>query len=190
MGVYDFSIVRDRRFFGINTDLRIDPNLISYPFDTRIQALKQPGCKSGRRMVDWCEQTIMTLISSNFIFSRFYSLTVKYFVLCIWTNDFVLALINTEDLKTEFYCNDCNDACNMLTTIKLCDYHWTLTHCRCRYMSYFTAKSSMVANDFMVLDGTRCTRSVCATKMQCKLWSDDNISRGTYSSEHQTKLKA
>ena len=30
MGVYDFSIVRDRRLFGINTDLRIYPNSIPY----------------------------------------------------------------------------------------------------------------------------------------------------------------
>ena len=31
MGVYDFSIVTDRLFFGINTYLQIDPNLIPYP---------------------------------------------------------------------------------------------------------------------------------------------------------------
>ena len=31
MGVYDFSIVKDMRLFGINTDLWMDPNLIPYP---------------------------------------------------------------------------------------------------------------------------------------------------------------
>ena len=30
MGVYEFSIVRDGTLFGINTDLRIDPNSIPY----------------------------------------------------------------------------------------------------------------------------------------------------------------
>ena len=30
MGIYDFSIVRGRGFFGINTDLRIDPNWNPY----------------------------------------------------------------------------------------------------------------------------------------------------------------
>ena len=30
MGVYDFPIVRHRKFFWINTDLRIDPNSIPY----------------------------------------------------------------------------------------------------------------------------------------------------------------
>ena len=30
MGVYDFSIVKDRRLFGINTNLRIDHKLIPH----------------------------------------------------------------------------------------------------------------------------------------------------------------
>ena len=39
MGVFDFSIVKDRRFLGINTNLRIDPKSIPYTNDDIMASL-------------------------------------------------------------------------------------------------------------------------------------------------------